>query len=116
MLTLPDRYRPSFDKFKHEAWAAAMDWGTLLVFGVLAALTDGLREYLHKKGVAEVWVRTAFIVEAITITTGVGPKLIEAARNLLEALLVAVHDVVYAAWHGSRRPRQGTGRSDSGER
>lgn len=98
-------YRDGWEKLKQDCWTAIMEWGSLLVFGALALLLDSLREYLDAHRVAEAWVRLAFFGEWATAITQVGPRVIRAARDILEIIAIAGHDVFYAVIHGSRRPK-----------
>jgi hypothetical protein len=84
-----------------------MEWGTLVIFGGLALLLDSLRESLDSRGVAEPWVRVTWFAEWATILTRVGPKVLSALGDILETAMITLHDIAYAARHGSRRPRQG---------
>lgn len=104
--TPPSPYRDRWERFKQDCWNAIMEWGSLIVFGTLALLLDSLREYLDANHVAEAWVRVAWFGEWATAITQVGPRVIRAAREILETLAIAGHDVAYAIRHGRRRLKE----------
>ncbi len=98
-------YRTPWERFKVEAWTGLTEWGTLVLYGVLALLLDGLREYLETRHVAEPWVRAALLAEWVTLITRFGPKAIRAVFYVVETVVIALHDLWYVVRHGSRRIR-----------
>src|SRR6266566_2679647 len=96
-------YRPPWERLKIEVWTRLMEWGTLVLYGALALLLDGLRHYLAARHVAEPWVRAAGFAEWVTVITRFGPKAIKAMFNVFETVVISLHDLWYVIRHGSRR-------------
>lgn len=82
------------------------EYGTLVVFSAGAVLLEAFRQRWQLPEPAN---STVLAAELVASATMIAPKAIRAMGDILQSMALMVHDVIYAAVHGARRP----GRDDS---
>jgi len=98
----PKTLRQAGERVWLETLNLLAEYGTLVVFSAAEILAEALRH-----NVQDAAGNTAILVaEIVTAGTMIVPKAIRAISDILQLILFAGHDVIYAARHGTRRPSE----------
>ncbi len=94
-------FRERWNRMWLEIWNILTEHGSLVVFGGIIFAMDLAR---HQVKADDLIYRLLWVSEWTTGLTMVAPKIVRSGGDLLQNIVIEVHDLAYAVRHGKRKP------------